>query len=399
MSLIIFILILVSLILVHEFGHFIIAKAFGIRVDEFGIFFPPRIFAIKWRGTEYSLNWLPFGGFVKIFGENGEQSQEISKPEQNSVAEPKTDAESSAQALTNQTFPRNDSASAAGASFVHKPRPVQAAVIVAGIVFNLAFAWLILSAGYMVGIPTSADHKGFGTVQNAHATIVDVLPGSPADKAGLKAGDVVETVITGTASLQAGATAENVQQFIAVHQDESIGLTVQRGGAEVSAIAVPVAGIAEGHKALGVALGDVGVLKLSLLPALGQGALLAKEITISTAAGLLGFFAQIFHGTADFAGVSGPIGIAGMGSTAVQEGIIATIILTALISINLAIINLLPIPGLDGGRLLFIVIEAITRRPISPRFTLAFTLAGFGLLILLMIVVSYHDVLNLVRPV
>ena len=158
-------------------------------------------------------------------------------------------------------------------------------------------------------------------------------------------------------------------------------------------------GIAEGHKALGVALGDVGVLKLSLFPALGQGALLAKEITISTAAGLLGFFAQIFHGTADFAGVSGPIGIAGMGSTAVQEGIIATIILTALISINLAIINLLPIPGLDGGRLLFIVIEAITRRPISPRFTLAFTLAGFGLLILLMVVVSYHDVLNLVRPV
>ncbi|MEI6863891.1 MAG: site-2 protease family protein [Candidatus Adlerbacteria bacterium] len=395
MSLIIFILILVSLILVHEFGHFIIAKAFGIRVDEFGIFFPPRIFAIKWRGTEYSLNWLPFGGFVKIFGENGEQTDVGTSIEGGA---PQGDGPRTEQFPSKEIVYPTPVASPVD-SFVHKPRPVQAAVIVAGIVFNLAFAWLILSAGYMVGIPTSADHKGFGVVQNAHATIVDVLPGSPADKAGLKAGDVVETVITGTASLQAGATAEDVQQFIAAHQDESIGLTVGRGSAEISVIAVPVGGIAEGHKALGVALGDVGVLKLSLFPALGQGALLAKEITISTAAGLLGFFAQIFHGTADFAGVSGPIGIAGMGSTAVQEGIIATIILTALISINLAIINLLPIPGLDGGRLLFIVIEAITRRPISPRFTLAFTLAGFGLLILLMVVVSYHDVLNLVRPV
>jgi regulator of sigma E protease len=351
----------VSLIIAHEFGHFIVAKMFGIRVDEFGIFFPPRIFAFKWGETEYSLNWLPFGGFVRIFGENGEEENE----------------------------PR---------SFAKKSKWKQAAVIVAGIVFNLLFAWILLTAGYMHGIPTSADHEGVGQVQNIHPTIVGILPGSPAEKAGLMAGDRIDSVITGSAQLSADANAQQVQDFIAAHQNESIGFTINRDGKEKEALAKPVAGLESDKKVVGIELGDVGILKLSLPLAVVQGALLGKEITISTAQGLIGFLSQIFHGTANFGSVSGPIGIAGMGSTAVQEGFIATIILTSLISINLAIINLIPIPGLDGGRLLFILIEAITKKPISKRISLWLTIVGFGLLILLMLVVSYHDVLHLVHP-
>ncbi len=366
MTILIFILILVCLILAHEFGHFIVAKAFKIRVDEFGIFFPPRIFAIKWRGTEYSLNWLPFGGFVRIFGEDGD-------------AEP-------AQALSDER------------SFVKKNRWIQAAVIVAGIVFNLLLAWILLTAGYMYGIQTPVQHEGVGVVQNAQTTIVGILPGSPVDKAGLKTGDIVQSVITGTSQLEPNATAQQIRDFIGVHQNETIGFTVDRGGETVQALARPVDGIVEGKKAVGVELDDVGILKLPAHLALIQGAVLGKNITIQTAQGLGGFFWNLVRGQANFSQVSGPIGITNIGSDAVKAGFIETIILTALISINLAILNLLPIPGLDGGRLLFIIIEGITKRPISKKIAYTLTIAGFGLLVLLMLVASYHDVVRLVHP-
>ena len=158
MTFVYFILILIGLVIVHEFGHFIVAKLFGIRVDEFGIFFPPRLFAFKRWETEYSFNSIPVGGFVKIFGENYDEG--------------------------------NPPAGGNPRSFVSKPRYMQAAVIIAGIVFNLLFAWLILSAGYMVGLPASADQQSFGTVTNSHVLVVGVLPGSPAEKAGLMGNDL-----------------------------------------------------------------------------------------------------------------------------------------------------------------------------------------------------------------
>src|SRR6185312_5202342 len=152
---------------VHEFGHFSVAKWFGIKVHEFGVFFPPRIAAIKFGETEYSINWLPFGGFVKIFGENYDEGKDD---------------------------PR---------SFISKARWKQALVIVAGIVFNIIFAWLALSVGYMAGLPTATEHEGFGNVQGASPTVVAVLPNSPAQKAGLKEGDILEKVETGHDSLDA----------------------------------------------------------------------------------------------------------------------------------------------------------------------------------------------------
>lgn len=365
MSLFLFILFLVVLILVHEFGHFIVAKAFKIKVEEFGIFFPPRLFAIRRGETEYSFNSLPFGGFVKIFGESA-QTPEAKDPR----------------------------------SFVHKPRLVQAAVVVAGVVFNLLLAWLALSVGYLNGLPTSVDHKGVGEVQHAQLVIVSVMPGSPAQKAGLAAEDVVLRAQTGTAELAAGATADTLQAFITTHQDESLVLTVERalpqGGVEErSFLAKPIDGLAVGHKAIGVELDDIGVLKLPLHLALVQGAVLTWHMTANITKGLGGFFYTILTGQANFSSVAGPIGIAGIGASAVQDGVVATIMLMSLISINLAVINLLPIPGLDGGRLLFIVVESILRRPISEKFALRLTIAGFVFLIGLMVIVSFHDVARL----
>ena len=152
MSIIIFIIVLVVLILVHEFGHFISAKKSGIRVDEFGIGFPPRIFGKKIGETTYSLNWIPFGGFVKIFGEN---------PDEESISGPDSKR-----------------------SFVNKKRRIQALVIVAGVVFNMLLAIILFSAGFLIGMPVSDNDplivdKGY-EITNSALTVISVLNESPA---------------------------------------------------------------------------------------------------------------------------------------------------------------------------------------------------------------------------
>lgn len=360
MSFIIFIFILVALILVHEFGHFIVAKLCKIKVEEFGIFFPPRLFAIKKGETEYSLNILPFGGFVRIFGENHNE---------------------------HATDPR---------SFASKPRYTQAAVVVAGIVMNIVFAWLTLSVGYLVGLPTAVDHGTVGEVTDARTIIASVVLDSPAAKSGVMAEDVVVSVSTAEATLTDPIDADAVQTFIAEHANQSIILTVLREGEEKVFIARPTEGVVEGRKALGIQLGDVGILQLPPHLAVIEGARLTYDMTIGTAQGLAAFFSQIMSGVANFGSVAGPIGIVNIGAGAVTEGFAAAVVLTAIISVNLAIINLLPIPGLDGGRLLIIAIESVLRRPVSRKITLAVTVAGFAFLITLMLVVSYHDIVRLV---
>lgn len=365
MSILIFILILVALILVHELGHFVVAKLFKIKVEEFGIFFPPRLFSIKKGETEYTFNSLPFGGFVRIFGENHNEHAEDPK------------------------------------SFASKPRTVQAAVVVAGVVMNVLFAWAAFSVGYMVGLPSSAHHEGFGVVRDSKVTIVGVVPNSPAVLAGLAPGDTIVALQSGTAemrieTLSTNMQAQAVQQFIAEHEDESLVLTVLREGEERAFLAKAAEGVVEGRKALGLQLEDIGVLQLPPHLAAVEAARLTKDMTVTTAVGLAGFVTSIVRGVADLGTVAGPIGIVSLGAGAVEGGFAAAVTLTALISINLAIINLVPIPGLDGGRLFIIAIEGLIRRPVSRRLTLGLTIAGFALLITLMIVVSINDVIRLI---
>jgi regulator of sigma E protease len=361
MSLIIFILLLVALIVVHELGHFSVAKLFGIKVEEFGIGFPPRLLSKKIGETVYSVNLLFFGGFVRIFGETkGEGEHE----------------------------PR---------SFAGKSKWIQAAVVAAGIFCNIIFAWLILSVGYMVGLPTTVEHIGAGQVQNAKATIVGIIPNSPAEKAKIQAGDSIASISTGENVSLNPATAQAAQDFIKEHQDESLVITTRsEQGAEATYIVKAEEGLVEGKKAVGIQLDDVGILQLPAHLAFYNGALLTWSMTEQTAIGLFTFFGQIARGIADFNSVAGPIGIATIGSQAVSNGFSAAISLIALISINLALINVLPIPGLDGGRIFIIAIEGITRRTLSDKWLAYFSYAGFGALILLMLVVSYHDILRLI---
>lgn len=363
MSLVVFIVLLVTLILVHELGHFSVAKFFKIRVDEFSIGFPPRIFKIKKGETLYSFGLLLLGGYVKIFGENPEEG-------------------------------RNDPR-----ALGRRPRWTQAAVIAAGVAFNLLFAWLLLSAGYAAGMPTPKDHIGFGEVRDARATIAGVLPGSPAERAELAAGDLLVAIETGTAKFSAGGEggdAAAAREFIAAHADESMVLVVERADEQKTFLAKPEEGVIEGRKALGLELDDIGVLQLPPHLALAQGALFAERITVASVQGLGRFLANLLRGAADFSDVAGPVGIAGAGAQAVSTGFSSTVIITALISINLAIINLLPIPGLDGGRLLIIAIEGLLRRSIPQRLVTGLTLVGFALLIALMVAVTTHDIARLV---
>src|SRR3989344_894520 len=184
----------------------------------------------------------------------------------------------------------------------------------------------------MVSIPTSAQHFGVGEVRDVHTTITSVMPGSPAERAGIMVGDQVEVARTGLAELQAGASANDLQQFIFAHQDESVVLSVLRDNERKIFLAKPAEGLVQGHKALGISLDDVGILQLPPHLALVQGAILGKEMTVAIAGGLAGLVSQIFNGTANFSGVAGPIGIAGIGASAVQQGFVATILLTSLIS-------------------------------------------------------------------
>lgn len=363
MSIIIFLVIIALLILVHEFGHFIVAKKSGVRVDEFGLGFPPRIWGFKKGETIYSINWIPFGGFVRIHGEN---------PDEDSTSGPD-----------------------AGRSLVNKPKKIQAAVFAAGVIFNIIFAWILLSIGLTFGMPTSEASvpKGYA-LQNTQLIITDVLKDSPADRAGIKAGDIVLGVRAWDAELVNPATAE-LQNFIAEHGGVKVNFTLKRieSDKDVLASAVPKDGIVPGKAAIGISMDKVGVLKLPLHQALWQGTIFTGSSLYVTAKGLWSLIASAFSGsTAVLKQVAGPVGLASMVGNISQLGFSYVLSFIALISVNLAVLNLVPFPALDGGRLLFLLIEAIKGSPINPKIANTLNTVGFLLLLLLMVAVTYQDI-------
>ncbi len=363
MSIILFIVILGTLVLVQELGHFIAAKRSGIRVDEFGIGFPPRLFSKTIGETKYSLNLFPLGGFVKIFGENPGLESADSK----------------------------DSAR----SMVNKPRYIQAWVIVAGIVFNFLFAWVILSFGFMAGMPYSVDDSAYASrVKNPELTITQVLPKSPAEIAGLKPGDKITELAAGKLSKN-NPSVKEAQDIIADHEQVSV---VYARGSEVKKTTIRgVTGIVGSRRAIGVSLDVTGVLQLPPLQAVYMGITTTVSLTAETALGMFNLIKNIFIGQANFSQISGPVGIVGVVRDANALGFAHLVSLAALISINLAVINFLPLPALDGGRLFFLIIEAIKRSPIKAEVANIANGIGFALLILLMAVVTYHDIVRLIH--
>lgn len=382
MSIIIFLIILSALIIVHELGHFFVAKYFGIRVDEFGLGYPPRAAKLfSWKGSDFTLNWLPFGGFVKIFGEN---------PDEPPLTKSSDIPSEHGQTSLNEVHSSSD-------SFQTKNRGIQAAVLVAGVFCNFLFAWLLISIGFITGIPSPAGVSI--PLENPRTVITLVMPSSPASLGGLKTGDAILALSRGNDVLKTENADSNldpavVSEFIA-QSVEPITFEIERGDVISEKVVTPATNIIADRPAIGISMEIIGIVHLPVHQAIWQGLKTTASLTLYTAKAIAALISQAVVGKADLAAVTGPVGIVGMVGDMRELGLSYLITFTALLSINLSIINLLPFPALDGGRLLFVGIESATRRTIPPRFFNAINAAGFALLVFLMILITIRDVRNI----
>ncbi len=351
-TLLIFLAIFTVLVFVHELGHYLTARLTGMRVLEFGFGFPPRAFRIRHAGIDYSVNWIPFGGFVRIFGEDG-------------------------AARTPDGEPLPDSFSA-------KPVPARALVLVAGVLMNVLLAAVVYTLVFSTGAPGPFSGKlRWNTVE----------PGSPADVAGFKPGDAIVRIDGRTFR-----DPEAMVDYIYDRAGNQIRLTVERGGQTVELQAVPRTDPPQGQGPLGLRgpepIRDVVRYPVpeAAMRAVQRTGFMVQEIGrafASTIGGLVGG-----RGTAE--PVTGPIGIFTLTGQVIPQGPAVVFELTALLSLNLAIINIIPFPGLDGGRLLFVLLEAVRGgRRLDPRTEAAIHAFGFVMLLFLVFVVSYFDIRRL----
>ena len=361
MAIFLFFVIIIILVTVHELGHFIAAKRAGIRVEEFGIGFPPRAKTLfKKGGTIYSLNWLPFGGFVKIYGENPEDVTDGDKKD----------------------------------ALVSKPKLIQAWVLFAGVFFNMLLAWVLLTATFIHGVPASVADYPEATDQAL--VVLDVSPKSPAADAGLKPSDVITEIQENGKVFTENLTAEILKTAVVEAGTTPVQLSILRKGESSTVTLIPRPIENGGEALIGISMDRVGTIKYGFFQAIGQGAVKTVVSLKDTAIALGGLLRDAILGQADLTSVSGPVGLVGVVGTAYDFGLSDILYLAALISINLAIINLIPFPALDGGRLLFLLIESIKGSPIKPKIANILNTIGFFALIALMLVVTYHDIAKIV---
>ncbi len=385
MGFIVFIIILSVLVFVHEMGHFLAAKKAGVRVDEFGIGFPPRALTLFEKGkTKFTLNWIPFGGFVRIFGENYDDN-----------TSPNSFSQSLTPSLNALGTARShlDLGKERGFAFTKASKKWQAVILVAGVASNFLLAWILIGTGFIIGTPYSTEGELGSRVQNPKLMIVGILPDSPALAAGLKSGDFIET-ISRKDEILSEINPDSISQFISKSSDQ-VYLKIERGGKTENFEIIPSENVLNGRFALGISMDRVGTLQLPIPLALWQGMKTSLALLLETTKSLVTLIGHAFQGKADLSQITGPVGIIGIVTDASALGFIYIITLTAFISINLAVINLLPFPSLDGGRILFVIIEAIKGSPLNPKIFNWANTVGFALLILLMITITIRDLGNL----
>ena len=355
MSIIIFLIILAVLILAHEFGHFIVAKKSGILVEEFGIGFPPRIYKRKKGETTYSIKAIPFGGFVKMLGEDGETPREASLSKR---------------------------------SFASKPAYTRALVLISGVAFNILLAWVIISLNITIGMPIDTSVIAGENIppQTYKVFVTEVSKNSPAEKAGILIGDEIIGF----------NHVKDMQNFIQSHRGEEVMLELKRGKESFKTLVVARGNPPIGEGAIGISMGEGAVLKLPWYKSILYGAKLTALFTVETAKAIFVFIYQSLRGHGSFDQVLGPVGIVGLTGTVVGLGFSYILSFTAFLSINLALLNIIPFPALDGGRLLFLVTEEALGKKISPKISSLIHSAGFAILLILMAIVTYKDILRLI---
>ena len=373
-TLITFLIVLSVLVLVHELGHFIVAKKTGIKVEEFGFGLPPQLWSKKIGGTYYSINALPIGGFVKLYGEDEE--------------------------------PASKKSSAKDAYF-SKPKRVRFAVVVAGVLMNFLLAILIFSAVYTkLGIPVKTD-----TVR-----IVDVSPKSPAETAGLSVGDVIISVN--------GQKIDDTEKFSKIVKElagKEISLEIQRKNSPCQNNVLGAApGIVVSCKGENMLLsiiprvspppdeGPLGVVisqtEMKFYPPPEQiffgtieGFKEALSWTSLILSSLRTMVYQLFvQGTVP-QDIAGPVGIFQVTGIVAKTGILSVLQFLAILSVNLAVVNILPLPALDGGRVLFIVIEAVTRKRVQAHIERWVHNVGMIILLFLILLITINDVSRIIQ--
>jgi regulator of sigma E protease len=367
LTIIVFILILGVLIFAHELGHFISAKKAGVRVEEFGFGFPPRIFGFKKGETIYSLNLFPVGGFVKIFGEDP-PSPEATEGE--------------------------GKRSRSRRAFYNKPIWQRALILIMGVIMNLLVAAILLSIVHGLGIPSVVEQGQEANYRNVQVQIIETAKNSPAQEAGIKIGDSILSLFYGSEKTEI-KEIEDVQKFVAFHAGQEITMQIKRGNEILEKTLVPRVNPPKEEGALGIAMSKTGLMSYPWYSAILKGfETTGKMFVVMIQMFWLLIKTLILKGTM-IGEVAGPVGIFSLTSQFVKLGWIYVLQFAAILSINLAILNALPFPALDGGRLLFLLIEKIKGKPIKFRTERVANTLGFAILIGLMVIVTLRDVIKL----
>ncbi|MCL5407365.1 MAG: site-2 protease family protein [Patescibacteria group bacterium] len=347
LTIVIFIAILAILILIHEFGHFIVAKLLKVKVEEFAFGFPPRLFSKKYHGTRYSFNAIPLGGYVSLLGEN-------------------------------------ENIKASG-SYYSKKIWQKILIIVTGVLMNFLLAVIVLTIGFSVGMtPLVSDPSTLGGQKKSEVMVVEVVPNSAAAEIGLESGNI----------LKGFSTPNDLQQFTKSHAGQKVTLEVEKnrqtktyevtlatGDAPLGVGAVSVTKVKQPvYKAFVTAIVEVGKSIAVIFVVLWQ---IVRSLFTTGTTGEAG------------AGVVGPVGIYNFTASALKVGWIYILQLLAILSINLGIINILPFPALDGGKILFLGLEGIFRKKVVRQEVenLIHTI-GFVILIILMLAIIFRDILR-----
>lgn len=342
------------LILGHEAGHFFAAKMFGLKVDEFGFGFPPRMFAKKIGETEYSLNWLPFGGFVKIGGERGELA--LIEDELPVPAAPVT-----AAAAAEPEDPKR--------LFYAQPAWKKAVIVLAGVFTNFILGWFFITIVLTIGVPQTV-------------VVAGVEAGSPAAAVGIRSGDV----------LKGYADTQSFIDFVNAHRGTPITVSVLRNNQQIDYTVTPRTMTAPNEGAVGIALDQGGAAGENVFAAARDGLMDAGILSWLTLKAFGDLIRQIFVHASIPSDVVGPVGIFGIAEETGRIGLAYLLQFIGIISINLMVVNCIPFPALDGGRFLMVLIEKVKGSPLSYKIEAWVNGIGFSLLLLLMIVLTVRDI-------
>lgn len=345
MDILIFVIALSILVLVHEFGHYFAAKLTGVKVEEFGLGLPPRIVGKKIFGTIWSLNWLPIGGFCKLYGEDGDKK--------------------------------------GGDAFNNKNPWQKGLIVLGGVMMNVVLAVVVFSVVYTImGVPVETDR----------VKVIGVAKNSPAEKMGIREGDVVKMV-----NNRVVKKASELTEEVGKSTDKGVSIRIVRDGREEDLQVEKRAKPPEGEGSLGIVISNTEMQKIKwyeFYKGIGAGFREAYFWGKIIFEGVTGMVGSLFRGQVP-KDVSGPIGMfQATSSIRNNQGILAVIHFFGVVSVNLAIVNILPFPALDGGRIIFVIYEMIFRKRANEKFEVVVNNVGMLVLLSLIVLITAGDIMR-----